>query len=121
MSRALISSRAATARAFNSSTCIEFLVEMVAANIIENGVWKQIARAATRAQRRTNRGCRDVERRNVHRQHRAGWPQSQLCGIAQQARRGLARQCGRQLAGVQLETGTMRDHQVGELEQLLPA
>src|SRR5689334_18937627 len=63
-SRALISSNASWEILHNSSACIQVLVQLMLTNIIENGVGKQIADAASLGDAGADRGTRDVECRD---------------------------------------------------------
>src|SRR5574340_1341226 len=124
MSRALMSSSAATTACFIASTCMELLcVKPVSLNIIENRVGKQITRADAGAQAHA-----DVRGGNVQRGDHLGQDGAvggfvQRAGIGLQPLRELLPQLVRHAfgpAGLR-EAGPVRDHDVGQAEQFLPA
>src|SRR5258708_6979621 len=123
MSLALISSSASTAACFTASTCIAFLVKTIGFNVIENCVRNQIARTSTTRQQPSDLGRGDVQRSDFPGIYGAGAVPAQEAGrgsqplqvnLAQRPRKG-------RLQLLQRKPRPMRDRDMGQIEQFLPA
>src|SRR5688500_470769 len=92
MSRALISSSAASAVSLISSTCIRILIELIRPNIIENPVRKQIASAVPTFKVAPDLGGRNRQRRSVRGVYAPAARTDQVPAVHGQPHRGLSRQ-----------------------------
>src|SRR5512134_3516688 len=121
MSRALISSSAASAVSLISSTCIRFLVEMVRPNISQNLVRKQIASAVPSFKGLADPGGGNGQRGGVGGEHAPMACAGQVGRARGEARRGLGGERRVETFELEIEAGACRHRDMGELVEPLPA